>query len=81
LIRLTDAAGEAYLAPTRWVSPPHPPLTESGYTVGEFLISGESRLFVDGATRPPRVAGAASYTTRALTIEPSAHRFSGVVHV
>src|SRR3954447_22831712 len=81
LVRLTDAAEEAFLAPTRWDSPPHPPLTDSGYSVGEFLISGESRLFVDGETRPPRVAGAATYTTRALTLEPPAGRFSGVVHL
>jgi hypothetical protein len=81
LVELDAAAGEAFLAPTRWVSPPHPPLAESGYAVQEFLISGDARLFVDGATRPPRVSGTTGYTTRALVIRPTAERFSGVVHV
>lgn len=81
LTAMDGAAEEAFLAPTRWVSPPHPPLVESGYAVDEFEISGDARLFVDGDARPPRVGGVTKYATRALVIRPTAERFSGVVHV
>jgi len=78
-----NAAAEAFLSPARWSAAPHDRLEAAGYSVDEFVLRGQSRLFTEGHARPPRASGVtAQYATRVLAIRPAGDAdFSGVVQV
>ncbi len=74
-----DAGRGAFLSPDGWSTMVHPPLSDAGYTVEEFVVEGQARVFATGA-RDDDPRGA--YATRVLAIRPREDAaFSGVVHI
>lgn len=82
VVALDGARDAAFLSPARWTAAPHDRLRDHGYDVFEYAVSGEARLYAQGAVRPPATAGTVFCTTRVLVIRPVADEaFSGRVHV
>lgn len=74
-----DTGRGAFLSPDGWTTTVHPPLADAGYTVEEFVVAGQARVFAPEARDgDPRGA----YATRVLAIRPREDAaFSGVVHL